>query len=458
MSRVSSHSLIQEYKEELNENKLVWTLFFCTWFVVMNTTMFNVALPSILIDLHIHTSTAAWIVSGYSIAFAISTLTFSRLSDYIPISRLLFIGLIIFSAASVFGFFTNGFYLLLTARVLQALGAGAVPGLSLIVASRFIPITRRGKGMAIIASGAGLGFGLGPVIGGAATQFFGWNFLFLIPALIIIAIPLLFKLLPNETVKPGHFDFSGSLLTAASVTCFLLYISTLSFLLLSLSVLLFFILWVYLNRKRNPFIQPQLLKKKQYQKLLLIGLIAYLFNFSNLFLMPIILLSQFKKEPIEMGLIIFPGAIIAVLAGQLIGRLIDRYGTRPFVFLGQVFLMIATIMYAYLSSIAPVFILITYLFASVGFASINSGISNEVTRILPRGENGAGMGLLQLLQFTGGAVGVTICGLLLKFQEGMALQLIYRNIYLCLFVFICIAFITKVFYVKSAKQKTRGSL
>jgi MFS transporter, DHA2 family, metal-tetracycline-proton antiporter len=73
---------------QLQENKLILIWSVTTLLVVMNTTMFNVALPFILKDLSLSSSLGSWLVSGYSIMFAISTLTFGRLSDFVPLSRL----------------------------------------------------------------------------------------------------------------------------------------------------------------------------------------------------------------------------------------------------------------------------------------------------------------------------------------------------------------------------------
>lgn len=166
MSSTPIPSVQQNKEGTIQDQKVILIWSFVVWLVVMNTTMFNVALPNILQDLSLTSATASWIVSGYSIVFAISTLTFSRLSDFIPISKLLLVGLTILGVASIIGFLSSHFYSLLFARILQAAGAGAVPGLAMVLAGRYIPIKRRGKAMAFIASAASLGFGLGPVIGG----------------------------------------------------------------------------------------------------------------------------------------------------------------------------------------------------------------------------------------------------------------------------------------------------
>ncbi|MGM0876589.1 MAG: MFS transporter [Bacillota bacterium] len=429
MSSVSISAPTNTGTETIQENKIVLIWSFTVWLVVMNTTMFNVALPSVLTDLSLTSATASWIVSGYSIVFAIATLTFSRLSDYIPISRLLLIGLAILGIASVIGFFSNTFYLLLATRILQAAGAGAVPGLAMVLAGRYIPIVRRGKAMAFIASASSLGFGLGPVIGGAITQYLGWNYLFAVTGFVVLLIPFFQRLLPKEEVKKVKFDTFGGVLTALSVTGILLFLSTFSFAILISSIILLVLMWRHIHKIKMPFIQPGLLKDRQYIKLLFIGFTAFITHFSTLFLMPIILTIVFEKDPAEIGMIIFPGAILSAVAAQFIGRLIDRFGNAPLIAFGQMFLLIATVLFAFLSTISPFFILLTYMFMSTGFSALTSSIANEVSRILPNEKIGSGMGMAQLIQFFGGAFGVTLTGLLITLQKGLSAEIIYRNIF-----------------------------
>ncbi|HLO12700.1 MAG TPA: MFS transporter [Pseudoneobacillus sp.] len=421
--------------------------------VVMNTTMFNVALPFILKDLSLNSSLGSWLVSGYSIMFAISTLTFGRLSDFVPLSRLLLYGICLLGISSVIGFFSTNFFILLGVRILQAAGAGAVMGLSMIMAGRYIPLSRRGKAMAIIASAASLAFGLGPVLGGLITQYLGWNYLFVVTIFSVLSIPFFLKLLPSEVIKKGHFDLFGSILTGLTVTGLLLFLSTFSYWILVGTVVLFAIWWKYLNKTEEPFIPLTLLRNKQYTKLLLINGSAFFINFSNLFLMPIILTTVFGKEPAELGLMIFPGAFIAVVAGIYIGRFIDRFGNAPLIIFGQLLLLIASILFAWLSAANPYFILFIYMIASVGFTAISSSISNEITRILPITQIGSGIGIAQLTQFFGAGLGVTISGLLITIQEGLSLEMVYRTIFICFSIVTIMASFIYGSYLRRARLK-----
>jgi MFS transporter, DHA2 family, metal-tetracycline-proton antiporter len=440
----------------LQENKLILIWSVTTLLVVMNTTMFNVALPFILKDLSLNSSLGSWLVSGYSIMFAISTLTFGRLSDFVPLTRLLLHGICLLGISSVIGFFSTNFFILLGVRILQAAGAGAVMGLSMIMAGRYIPLSRRGKAMAIIASAASLAFGLGPVLGGVITQYLGWNYLFVVTIFSVLSIPFFLKLLPNEVIKKGHFDLFGAILTGLSVTGLLLFLSSFSYGILLGTVVLFAVWWKYLNKKEEPFIPPILLRNKQYTKLLLINCSAFFINFSNLFLMPIILTTVFGKEPAELGLMIFPGAIIAVVAGIFIGRFIDRFGNAPLIIFGQLLLLTASILFALFSSANPNFILFIYMFASVGFTAISSSISNEITRILPINQIGSGIGIVQLMQFFGAGLGVTISALLITIQEGLSWEMVYRNIFICFSIVNIMTGFIYGFYLRRARLKEQS--
>jgi DHA2 family metal-tetracycline-proton antiporter-like MFS transporter len=455
MSSISIPTSLTGSKVPLQENKVLFVWSFTVWLVVMNTTMFNVALPTVLADFSLTSTTASWIVSGYSIAFAISTLTYSRLSDFVPISRLLFIGLSLLSAASIIGFLSHQFYGLLAARILQAAGAGAVPGLAMVLAGRYIPLCRRGKAMSFIASAASLGFGLGPVIGGSITQYLGWHFLFGITGLVVFFIPLFKKLLPVEDAKTGNFDFFGAILTGLSITGCLLFISTFSYAILGSTIILIAILWKYLHRHVTPFIQPVLLKNVQFLKLIMIGFTGFIVHFSTLFLIPIILTLVFHKGATAVGFIIFPGAILAAIAAQWIGRLIDLFGNKPAIFTGQCLLIIATVLFAFTSTISPYCILFTYIFMSIGFSTLTSSISNEVTRLLSTSEIGSGMGLAQLTQFIGGGFGVTLTGLFLTIQKGLPYEIIYRNIFFILLFILLSGIISFVFYFLGQSMSTK---
>jgi DHA2 family metal-tetracycline-proton antiporter-like MFS transporter len=439
----------------IQENRIIplWSL--TVWLVVMNTTMFNVALPSVIAQFDLSPTAGSWIVSGYSIVFALSTITFSRLSDFVPIGRLLFTGLIILGIASIIGFFANSFIFVLASRLVQAMGAGAVPGLGMVLATRYIPISRRGRAMSFISSAASLGFGLGPVIGGGLTQLLGWNVLFIVTGLVLLLLPVYKRYLPIEKSRPGSFDLAGALLTGGGVTCLLLYLSSFSFWLLCLSVLFFTSLVFYSKKREEPFIRVGLFKNMKYVSILLIGLFAFMTHFAFLFTMPVMLANLFHKEPAVIGFVIFPGAMLSALAAIFVGRWIDRFGNLPVMRVGLISLLISAVLFSLFATKAYYLTAIFYMFTSIGFSSLTSSLANENSRILDEDEVGSGMGMLQLIQFFGGALGVAVAGLLIQGQKGIDLSIVFRNVYLFYVLLLCFAIV--IFYVKIMKRKVKST-
>ena len=434
------------------EKKLIFLWSFTLWIVVMNTTMCNVALASVIDDLQLAKTAASWIVSGYSIVFAIATLTYSRLSDFIPINRLLLTGLILLGISSVIGILANSFIFLIIARVLQAAGAGAVPALAFVLAARYIPIKRRGRAMAYFSSAASLGFGLGPVIGGGITQYFGWNVLFVVTGVVILLLPSYKKLLPIEQVRSGNFDFYGSTLTTVSVVSLLLAITINSFIIFVIGILLFIILWKHIHAAKKPFIQPELLHYKQYLKVLFISFAAFTANFSTLFLMPIILSVLFAKEPVIIGMLIFPGAMLSAFAAPFIGRFIDQLGNKPVLYVGNSLLIISTLSFTIFLSLSPFATLVSYIFMSLGFSTLVASASNEITRILAPDKVGAGMGIIQLIQFIGGAMGVSLSGTILVWQQDLLPAIPFISIYGGITLLLLFSFLSVILYFKDKKQ------
>lgn len=410
----------------------VWTI--GLFIVVMNTTMFNVSIPSIIGDLHISADLASLVISSYSIGYALSTVIYSRLSDTLPIRRLLAVGLTVLGLSSVFGIFARDFGALLAARILQSAGAGAMAGLGLVLASRYIPYERRGRAIAMISAGSAMAFGLGPIVGGVISEYFGWNGLFAVTCLVLVLLPVLWRLLPKEQPKAFRFDVLGAALTVVNAATLLTAVTHRSVLWLAASVLSFAAHGWYLKRAKESFINPSLLKQPAYRKLVTVGFFVLVLNLGNLFLMPLALANLFHLSALHVGLMIAPGALLSAVMSRFVGRWIDHYGNVRFLLLGHGILIAVVAVYSLELSISPAIILCGYLFFSPAISATIASLNNETSRILPKEMIGSGMGLMQLIQFFGGSISVAGCGLLLAFQNNFPLVDAYRHVYMILAV------------------------
>ncbi|WP_066290795.1 MFS transporter [Bacillus sp. FJAT-29937] len=442
----------------MNDRVVMPIWMFGIFIVIMNTTMFNVSIPSIIKTLDITADLGSWIISSYSIGYALSTMIYSRLSDSIPLRRLLMVGLTILGLSSIIGLFARDFNTLLTVRILQSAGAGTMSGLGIVMASRYIPYNRRGRAITMISTGSAMAFGLGPIMGGVISDYFGFNGLFAFTCLILLVFPVLMRLLPKEELKPLKFDVSGTILTIVNASTLLIAVMQRSLFWFIGSLLSFAVHAWYLRRvKKETFINPKLFTKKEYLKLTMVGFCVLVLNLGNLFLMPLALANLAAKSAIAIGLTIAPGAILTVFLSRFVGRWIDRYGNIRFLLIGHGILAVVLAVFSFALVASPMVILIGYLFFSPSLSATLSSLNNETTQILPKQMIGSGMGLMQLIQFFGGSFSVAVCGIILTMQKNIPLGLAYENVYRILLVVCLLSLAISVWYKQTASNSKSQS-
>ncbi|WP_233476314.1 MFS transporter [Paenibacillus sonchi] len=421
--------------------------------VIMNTAMFNLALPDVTETFGISASAASWIVTGYSIMFSIASITYSRLSDFLPIRRLLTIGLLTLGLAAVAGFFSTNFIVLLIVRIVQASGAGAVMSLSLVLFTRYVPLGRRGKAMATIMSSVSLGLGLGPVAGGAITQYFGWNWLFAVTAIILLLVPLFLVLLPKELPSRGSFDALGGVFLGIGTTGLLLFLTSGLWIALVAGIAAILLFVSRIRTISDPFVMPALFKNRPYLVLSLVGIASYLCSFATLFLLPQILVHRFGFTASHAGFVIFPGSLLAIFVSRSVGRIIDRFGNGGILRFVPLLVLTATVLFALFAGHSWIAVMFVYMIMSLAFTTLSSSVSNEISRVLPASQIGSGMGLFQLLQFFSGAFGVAMAASALEWQHGLSLSAAYSNIYWGLSIAAVIAIVSAFAYRRSSGSR-----
>ncbi|TDF99434.1 MFS transporter [Paenibacillus piri] len=425
--------------------------------VIMNTMMFNLALPNVAEAFQLSAASASWIVTGYSIVFAISSITYSRLADFVPIRRLFIIGILSLSLAAIVGLFSNSFIMLLAVRIVQASGAGSIPALSLVLISRYVPIERRGKAMAMLMSSVSLGLGLGPVVGGAVVEYMGWHILFVVTAVTLLLVPFFTVLIPKEKARKGSFDVPGALFIGVGTTGLLLFLTNHSWIALAFGLAALVLFVVRIRSAKDPFVLPSLFRNRSYLVLGAVGIAAYLCSFATLFLMPQILVKQYSLSAIEAGLVIFPGSFLAMIVSQRVGRIIDAHGNSSIIRYIPLLLLASVILFALFEGISYVAILFIYMLMSVSFTFLSSGISNEMSKLLHPSQIGSGLGLFQLLQFFSGAFGVAVTASALAWQKDLTLAHAYSNIYWGLAIVVILSIGCALVYLRSALRRPQAS-
>src|SRR5713101_2864746 len=146
----------------------------------LDTTLVNVALPTLVRDLHATTTQLQWVVDAYNLVFAALLLTFGSLSDRLGRKGVLLAGLVIFGAASLAGGFTTSPAALIAARSVMGLGAAMTfPATLSLITNVFTERRERARAIGLWGAIAGVAIALGPIVGGWLLEHFSWASIFI---------------------------------------------------------------------------------------------------------------------------------------------------------------------------------------------------------------------------------------------------------------------------------------
>lgn len=187
--------------------------------IIVDSTIVNVAIPSIVSDLGLSSSQVQWVQESYTLVFASLLLVFGSLADRLGRRRMLLIGVVVFALSSVLAASTDSGSLLIGARLIQGIGGAMVLPTTLSLINATFSGRERGIAFAIWGSTIGGMTALGPLLGGWLTTDFTWRYAFGInvPIGIIVVVGVL--LFVAESRDPGHasrIDVGGAALSVVT--------------------------------------------------------------------------------------------------------------------------------------------------------------------------------------------------------------------------------------------------
>jgi DHA2 family metal-tetracycline-proton antiporter-like MFS transporter len=435
--------LSAEYNLTRSEKKkIIFLICSVLLFSVMNGTMFMIAVPDIAKSFSLLPSQVSWVVTGYIILYAIGALMYGKLADLYPLKTLLTIGLSLFAAGSIIGFFAPNFLMVVLSRIIQAAGASSIVALVFIVPSRYFP-EEQGKVLGIVSSTMAFASGIGPVIGGFVAGALSWKFLFLISACVLITIPFFWIWMPEEERKEGKVDILGAVFIAIAVASLILFITMVTWWYIVISIGFFSMFTWRIFNSENPFIHPDLFRNAPYRTTIIASFLAIMTMFGMMFMMPLMLSEVNGLNTLLIGLTLFPGAMAAALTGKWAGILADKRGGKQVVYIAFALMIIGFFLLSTFIGSAYWVISIVIIFSYVAFPFIQTATAGLISSVLPRNEIGVGMGIYNLFNFMSGAFGGAVIGKILDYESGVVLNplsiaqgngMIYSNVFIGLVI------------------------
>lgn len=411
---------------EKANKRILYVLVLTLIITVMNGTVFNVALPTIISDLGLSMLQGSWIGTAYLTIFAVGTLTYGKLTEKFKISTLITFGLLTLCIGSIIGLVTQNFTLLIISRLIQAVGSSVMPTMGQLIPYRLFPAKKRGQALGLVAAGMALGGLLGALVSGVITTFLGWRWLFVLPLIVLFVLPVFRHNLRGEAL-PLHpetrIDWFGGGLLLLTVASLMLTFTLLNIWMVLVTALLIVAMIFWMRRSTQPFLQLSIFANKQFSILLVITVMFGILCFGIPFILPLMLADIQAADAAAISLVIFPGTVIAALMARTGGRLIDKKGNAFMVKISVIPIIILLIIMSVSCGWSMIFTALLMVFFCVAQVFLQTALNNSVSHTLSAKESGVGFGMFTMTTYISGALANVLIGLLVNFFTLTPVQL-----------------------------------
>lgn len=417
------------------------------FFTALDQTVVVTALPQIITDLQIPITQidhASWIISAYLLGFIIAMPLMGRVSDIYGRRRIFLLCLSIFGIGSIFcglapilgdqvdlGFLsvlhidtsTPGLIWLIAARLIQAIGGGAVVPVAMAIAGDFYGKERRGLALGIVGAVTEAGGVLGPLYGALIVQHFGWQWIFFLNVPIVIGlIAAAWFLIPKGKHLREGIDWIGAILLGLALTCLSLGLAQQGTSLgptatgaapqnnpLSLALaLIFLIAFILVERKvRWPVVDLSLFKRLPFSATSMVSLLVGAALIIAMVDIPIFVDTVLQRPVLDSGLALLRLTAMIPVGALLGGWLCSRISCR---FTGAVGLVFTAAGF-YLMSLWPVDvgwtqITISTVIAGLGFGLVIAPIGTTAINAVKATQAGMGSAVVTSLRMVGMMLGL----------------------------------------------------
>ena len=310
--------------------------------IVVDTTVVNVALPSIRRDLGFSQTSLAWVVNAYMLTFGGFLLLAGRLGDLFGHRRLFLVGTAAFTVASLVCGVSTSQEMLIAARAVQGLGGALVSALAFsLIVVLFTEPSERTKAMGVFGFVMAGGGSIGVLAGGVLTDLVGWHWIFLVNLPIGIGVTLAgLKLVPMVGTRAPRqrLDVGGAVgITGAMVLAVYAIVNgnsagwtsgqTLGLLAAAALIVAGFVVWE--TRAPAPLMPLRIFRHRNLSVANVVGILWAAAMFALFFMSALYLQLVLHYSPLKVGLAFLPGNLIMMAFSLgLSAKLVMRYGFR----------------------------------------------------------------------------------------------------------------------------------
>jgi EmrB/QacA subfamily drug resistance transporter len=431
----------------------MWALCACFFMIMLDATIVTVAIPTMLTGLRANLNEVVWVNSVYLLANTVPLLLTGRLGDRYGPKRVLIVGLVIFTGASLWSGLATTPTMLIAARAVQGLGAAAMTPQTLSFISRLFPPEKRGLPISVWGAVAGVATITGPVVGGLLVENVGWQWIFLINLPIgVVSLVIAVVALPDwQPRRALRIDVLGATLCSLGLLLVVFGVQngqhyrwgpafgpvTVVHLIIAGVLLLGLFTWRQLwFRRGRPGVEPLVPNS------LFAGEAGGTFAAANLthaavgfamtgMFLPLVLYLQtvLGLSALASSVLALPMAVAAGITAMIAGALWTRVGTRTLVVGGLLTFAAGTGFLAWLAEpeTEPASLIPGLVVAGIGIGCVFAPLTAAATARVPAEQIGAASGVFNTSRQVGGVLGSAAVGMLLQVGVAFAVPDVARR-------------------------------
>jgi len=419
----------EDYRLDLRRLLIVISVMLAVVLEIIDTSIVNVALPSMMGNLGASLDEADWVITGYIVSNVIIIPMTSWLASRFGRKRYFVTSILIFTSASLLCGLSGTIGQLVFWRIVQGLGGGALLATSQTILIESFPPSKQGVGQAIFGVGAMIGPSLGPTLGGWLTDELSWHWIFLVNVPIGLTAA---ALCASTLIDPPHLqqrsdgpvDWPGMALLVIGIGSLQTFLErgnrddwfaspTIQLLAVTATLGIGGLVYRELTTD-HPVIDLRVLRRRSLSVGCTLGVLMGVGLYGSIFLFPVYAQSLLAWTAWQSGLAILPSSIATAIFMTFVGRLVWRIGPRiPFVF-GMGVMMVALWHMSHWNLASGWDqILAPQILRGIAMGCMFVPLSMATLRSLPGPEVAKGAGLYNLFRQLGGSLGVALLTTLL---------------------------------------------
>lgn len=411
---------MQKEISERNKKIILVVLISGCFLSTLNQTLLNVAMSNLMEVFDVTAATVQWLSTGFMLingvlvpitAFLMKRFTTRQL--FISSMLSLFIGTVLCACAM-------NFSILLTGRMIQAVGAGIIMPLMMTIILYLYPSEKRGSIMGTIGFAIIFAPAIAPTLSGFIIEYVSWRWLFIgLAPFIFIVIILALKYLMNvvNTTK-AKLDIISVILSTIGFGCVIYGFSSAGskgwnhpvvITTITIGIIVTALFCLRQIKSNDPLLNLSVFKYKVFTLTSVINVLITMIMYADLILLPIYLQNGRGFTAFESGLLLLPGAVINAFLSPITGKMFDKYGAKPLFITGLICVIISMWSVIDLTdSTTYMYLMVRTIILRIGLSFISMPLNTAGLNALPIKLGSHGSAVNNTIRQLAGAIGTAV--------------------------------------------------